>query len=490
MTVRRDVNPENEKKLDEMLTKKFGKQSKTIVTGDAVRGTQSLLKRVIKARKQFEDTVFNKPKDQKVDKHGSHDQSAHGKTGRGSLRDLESGARQEVASEAKRRGVKPATMQRQLSQARREADNPNYPPKSRSKRPQGPYSRKVTKRRVGKHGQHDQSAHSPTGRSASVSSKHTIGTISVELGNRARSGNKPVNSKLRRYSTEQLVGRRKQIHREIDSQKVTKRGVSKHGDHDQRTHTPKGRAAISAERGAKSPAPSKVRVRAAAQRVKERVQGAATDVKERVQRTREAVARNKENFQQMGRDIDSVLDGLDAGSRLYQELNTAKDTLMERLKERKQKVTKAKMSPAQIAEAKELAEDLKGKKDVDNPHALARWQVQNKVNKSIEKGIGHSLQILTNAIKLIGTQEADKQISEADEKKLQDLIDEVLGVAGYLDTVKERGYFEKGEPVVPDSTATDRPSFTTPAVAREQKRQNIKPNAKGRGEDTGRVPGY
>jgi len=34
------------------------------------------------------------------------------------------------------------------------------------------------------------------------------------------------------------------------------------------------------------------------------------------------------------------------------------------------------MSDGQIKEAKKLAEDLKGKKGVDNPHALARHKVQ------------------------------------------------------------------------------------------------------------------
>ncbi len=82
MTVQRDVNPENDKKLDQMLEKKFGNQNRSIVTGDAIRVLKSLAKHVIKARKQFEDYSFNPPLPPKVaksevDKHGSHDQSSH-----------------------------------------------------------------------------------------------------------------------------------------------------------------------------------------------------------------------------------------------------------------------------------------------------------------------------------------------------------------------------------------------------------------------------
>lgn len=37
---------------------------------------------------------------------------------------------------------------------------------------------------------------------------------------------------------------------------------------------------------------------------------------------------------------------------------------------------KKKMTKAQTARAKKQAERLKGKRGVDNPHALARWQVK------------------------------------------------------------------------------------------------------------------
>ena len=40
-----------------------------------------------------------------------------------------------------------------------------------------------------------------------------------------------------------------------------------------------------------------------------------------------------------------------------------------------------KMTDAEEAEAKKLAEDLKGKKGVDNPHALSRWIVQQHRKK-------------------------------------------------------------------------------------------------------------
>ena len=37
MSIQRDVNPENDKKLDKMLDAKFGKQSKSIITGETLR---------------------------------------------------------------------------------------------------------------------------------------------------------------------------------------------------------------------------------------------------------------------------------------------------------------------------------------------------------------------------------------------------------------------------------------------------------------------
>lgn len=43
----------------------------------------------------------------------------------------------------------------------------------------------------------------------------------------------------------------------------------------------------------------------------------------------------------------------------------------------KQKAKK-KMSPKEIARAKRLAEKMKGKKGIDNPHALARHTVKRQ----------------------------------------------------------------------------------------------------------------
>lgn len=36
-----------------------------------------------------------------------------------------------------------------------------------------------------------------------------------------------------------------------------------------------------------------------------------------------------------------------------------------------------KMTDAELKKAKKLAEKLKGKKDITNPHALARWMVEH-----------------------------------------------------------------------------------------------------------------
>ncbi len=46
MTVRRDVDPEKEKILDEMLDKKFGNQTKKVVTGDVARLMKERIKRM------------------------------------------------------------------------------------------------------------------------------------------------------------------------------------------------------------------------------------------------------------------------------------------------------------------------------------------------------------------------------------------------------------------------------------------------------------
>ncbi len=331
--------------------------------------------------------------------------------------------------------------------------------------------------------------------------------------------------------------------------KVSKRSVDKHamGQHDQKTHGNRATRAVRA-------------VRAKARRIGRRVTSGIRQAGKTIEATTQTT-------RQVADDLDSVLQGLEAGTRIYDKVKSLKDSLLGE----SEKMTKAEMSDKELAESKRLAERLKGKKDIENPHALARWQVQQKLTKleqlvgsimkqrktpkrysppkslrsspsfmitpgrfgssakpktmplkpgsrtapsartmprrprrmlprmtrkfddvqaAFEKGIGHSLRTLTNALDLIREQEADKKISEADEKKLQEIIREIRSMVGYLEEVKEQGFFEKGEAAVPDSTTTYRPSFTTPAVADHLKRQGIKPNAKGRGTNTGREPGY
>lgn len=46
---------------------------------------------------------------------------------------------------------------------------------------------------------------------------------------------------------------------------------------------------------------------------------------------------------------------------------------------------KRKMTRKQIGKAKRLAEKLKGKRGIDNPHALARWQVRRKAKRTAKK---------------------------------------------------------------------------------------------------------
>jgi hypothetical protein len=44
-------------------------------------------------------------------------------------------------------------------------------------------------------------------------------------------------------------------------------------------------------------------------------------------------------------------------------------------------MAKKKMTKPQVKKAKRLAEKLKGKKGIDNPHALARRQVRRQAKK-------------------------------------------------------------------------------------------------------------
>ena len=37
-----------------------------------------------------------------------------------------------------------------------------------------------------------------------------------------------------------------------------------------------------------------------------------------------------------------------------------------------------KMTDAELKKAKKLAEKMKGKKGIDNPHALARWMIEHR----------------------------------------------------------------------------------------------------------------
>jgi len=42
------------------------------------------------------------------------------------------------------------------------------------------------------------------------------------------------------------------------------------------------------------------------------------------------------------------------------------------------------MTDADLKKAKKLAEKMKGKKGVDNPHALARWMIEHQKKKKSE----------------------------------------------------------------------------------------------------------
>lgn len=183
-------------------------------------------------------------------------------------------------------------------------------------------------------------------------------------------------------------------------QKVQKRRTQKHlqGEHDQADHAPKSRA------------PAKVRVRAAGRAVRE----AGEMISPRATRAAEGKLRQlgrKLNPKKLIPQIDSVLDDIDASSRIAQRLREIRDDLADLFRAtfppKQEKVTKAML------------------------------------NAQLEKGIAHSLEVLTNAIRLIGEQEADHEISAADDKKLGELIGNINGMVGYLKDVKEQGFFEK-----------------------------------------------
>ena len=692
MSVQRDVNPENDKKLNKMLDAKFGGRGKMIVKGSTARTLDVLLKRAIAARKQFEDTIFDvrqesdtqkevqepadhlmlpgrnktNPAYKRVKKHAQHDQSSHGRGRRAAAQpespEREGGtagvgegtARRELSlftsndsdlhrqqerpiqqnlqrkydkgiydheksvklwrmladSAAKKyakehlggvqeaRRVFPGSVRNGMAQDFADSWRDTMELEAEDKRKKmakgkithtqaynrvkdkpgvktphalaqhiveqaGGEPKKIFK--IGKHGQHDQKTHgkgraggarrrpetkSPESRSDWKPDFPTTDTARVKsFASKYPKGwhgyaqdKRTIRAVEAAASTGHIeLSRETNQFRLKRSKKVTKSDVDKHAAHDQSTH---GRA--------HSKAPSKVRARIAGHKIREAGEVMSPRGTEAAART----LRSKLNPKKLLTQIDGVLDDIDAGGRIARRLRDIKSDLSELFNAafppKEEKVTKAML------------------------------------NAEIEKGISHSLELLTNALNFIGDQNANSKISEADDKKLGELIDEINGMVGYLKDVKEQGFFEKavekhgshdqsshgkkgrqwgsakpgqrrvepqtlserernrafsaedkmreykaltpkqkrtydynigsgspggthaqamravrratgrrkkskvskGEPNVPDSGTAYRPSYTTPAVRREQERQGIKPNAKGRGTSTARAPGY
>lgn len=410
--IQRDVNPENDKTLDKMLDAKFGGRSKTLVKGSTVRTLDALLKRAITIRKQFEDRIFDPrreaPTEKEVQEPADHiTLPGRDKTNPAYKRGMTKGkiTHTEAYSRVKGKpGVKTphALAQHIVEQA-------------------GGEPKKLFK--IDKHGQHDQTTHgkgrgggarrrpetkSPkprsdwkpdfpttdTGRVKSFASKYPKGWHGYAQDKRT------IRAVEEAASTGHI-----EISRDTNqfrlTRKVTKSAVDKHAQHDQSTHGRKGPA---------SRAPAKVRVRVAGHKLRE----AGEAISPRATRAAEGKLRTlgqKLNPKVLIPQIDSVLDDIDAGGRIARRLREIKSDLTGLFQavfpEEREKMTKAML------------------------------------NAQLEKGISHSLKLLTDALTFIGDQSADSKISEADDKKLGELIDEINGMVGYLKDVKEQGFFEK-----------------------------------------------
>jgi len=86
-----------------------------------------------------------------------------------------------------------------------------------------------------------------------------------------------------------------------------------------------------------------------------------------------------EHARSIGRAIRSVPASFQA-SKERRRLRALRQSIKQR-----RKVVKATMTEEQLERSKRLAEQLKGKKGIDNPHALARYMVQQKFTKA-ERG--------------------------------------------------------------------------------------------------------
>lgn len=524
MTVQRDINPENDAKLDKMLDVKFGNTNKNIVSGDVAR--------MIKAR---------------LRKHpGDHDQSVHSPTGRGGqsrhlsrlspkakeIWNRKSRGSRSIGQDGVRRVLylNPKTggtelwpvemVAREETQTQKQFEDEIFNP---------PVERKVMK-----HGQHDQSSHSPTGRGAA--GKKPLGykdipRLESRLGRHQQNAldfARKYPGKWHGYSKDKLtggainalkerglvetnefdqfrLGGAKKVSKTVKrgstkpkGRRIMKRPVSKHGNHDQRTH---GRAA---RRAFTSPTGALGAGRHAGQHIDEAL-GELDErtIKDMINLSNPLLATIAGG--RFGRSVIETAQRTARGrkapksdERLLESFGFGKDRPQTPVNPQGFILTpegkKRESSPAEQATMGALGRLAPGRKlwtaRVRRALNERKKTVKASLNADLEKGISHSLETLTNAMRLIGEQRPDTEISPADEKKLQTLIDEIQSMIGYLKDVKEQGFFEKGEPKDPGSGFVSRPSFTTPAVAREQHRGRIAINAKGRGTSTARAAGY
>lgn len=269
---------------------------------------------------------------------------------------------------------------------------------------------KVTKKKVYKHEGHpDQQVHNPHKGRARQSERRSLVS---QVADRALSDPDVLESWTSTKERRELKPRelRSKVKERAgkDSleslrQTMRRKKVNKHGDHDQSTHSPTGKPAS-------SPAPSKVRARIAGEQAREVGRTVAPKTTERIaQRIRQS---------NVIPTMDRILDDVDAGSRLYGEIQEAKTAIQRWLKDRRNRKASRKM-------------------------AKALGQVQKSLDTEINKGIGHSLETLAGALEFVADQEPNKEFSEQDEQKLETVIAELSGVVDYMEDVKEQEHFEE-----------------------------------------------
>jgi len=264
--------------------------------------------------------------------------------------------------------------------------------------------------KVQKHpGNHDQSVHSPTRRNGPTEGQVDTSVRAIRQASKDyKAGNISLDElkRIRAKASSHNIGKR--VAHKRGSVKPKGNKIRKHPGHaDQGVHSPTGKPA--------SRAPAKVRMRVAGHRLRQAGEAVAPKATKEAQRK----LRQKLNPRVLIPQIDSVLDDIDAGTRIYRRLKEIRDEFQDMFRPQS-KVTKSLVS------------------------------VQAALEKHISKGISHSLDTLTSAAKLIRAQKPNEKISGESDRKLGELIDGLKGMIGYLKDVKKQGFFEKKGEVFED----------------------------------------